>query len=230
MIEVKYLNRFLIFAGLFILDMLYSSIIILLFKEIGIDIASLNNKYQTISFILIDLSFMLILYIIFRKELNRELIKYFKNFKDYFGFGFKCWIFGLLIMMISNIIIQLIYPSTADNEAAIQNALTIMPIYIAFSSCIFAPFAEEIIFRKSLRKVFNNDVLFIIFSGLLFGLVHNLTNLNSLGLLYIIPYGSFGAVFAYMYVKTNNIFSSITFHFIHNTILISISLMSSGVI
>lgn len=76
-------------------------------------------------------------------------------------------------MMISNIIIQLIYPSTADNEAAIQNALTIMPIYIAFSSCIFAPFAEEIIFRKSLRKVFNNDVLFIIFSGLLFGLVHN---------------------------------------------------------
>ena len=144
---MKYLNRFLIFAGLFILDMLYSSIIILLFKEIGIDIASLNNKYQTISFILIDLSFMLILYIIFRKELNRELIKYFKNFKDYFGFGFKCWIFGLLIMMISNIIIQLIYPSTADNEAAIQNALTIMPIYIAFSSCIFAPFAEEIIFR-----------------------------------------------------------------------------------
>ena len=80
---MKYLNRFLIFAGLFILDMLYSSIIILLFKEIGIDIASLNNKYQTISFILIDLSFMLILYIIFRKELNRELIKYFKNFKDY---------------------------------------------------------------------------------------------------------------------------------------------------
>ena len=48
-------------------------------------------------------------------------------------------------------------------------------------------------------------------------------------MLYIIPYGLFGSVFAYMYSKTKNIFVPMTFHFIHNTVLVILSFLSMGV-
>ena len=227
---MKTINYVLIFVGLFILDILYSTLVISLIQKIGFNITDLSliNKYIVI--ILIDISLMFILYLIYRKELNHEFSKYLKNFKNFFSFGLKYWALGLAIMMISNFIIQFIYPSVASNEQAVQEALLEAPIYIAFSSCIFAPFAEEIIFRKALRKIFNNNLIFIIVSGIIFGLVHNLTSLSSGQILYIIPYGTFGVIFAYMYVKTNSIFVPMTFHFIHNTILVFISLMSTGVI
>ena len=42
-------------------------------------------------------------------------------------------------------------------------------------------------------------------------------------LLYIIPYGALGATFAYAYYKTDTVFTTVTFHIIHNTILFLIS-------
>ena len=227
---MKYLNYFMAFIGLFILDVLYSSIVVGVLNSLGIDILSFSLIKKCLSLILIDLSLMIIFYLIYRKELNKEFFKYIRHFGEYFSFGFKWWIIGLCIMIGSNLIIQIIYPSVANNEAAIQNAMASMPLYIAFSSCFFAPFVEEIIFRKSLRKVFNNDFLFILMSGLLFGLVHNLTSLDSGQVLYMIPYGAFGCVFAYMYTKTRTIFTSMMFHFIHNTVLVFISLYSMGVL
>ena len=96
------------------------------------------------------------------------------------------------------------------------------PVYTVFASCIFAPFVEEVIFRKCLGKVFNNDILFIIVSGFLFGFAHTLASIG-MGLnqmLYIIPYGVFGGIFAYIYCKTKNIFPTITVHHFHNTIIV----------
>lgn len=230
----KTINNFLLFIGLFILDVLYSGIIIIGLEYFGLDISNLNTSLKSICLIFIDISFMLILYLIYRKEINNEFLKQIRHLKTNFTFGLKLWSIGLLLMISSNIIISLIYPSVAANEEAVQSSLKMMPIYTAFASCIFAPFVEEIIFRKCLKKAFNSDILFIIISGFLFGLAHNLTTLltgtNISQLLYIIPYGLFGCVFAYMYVKKKNIFVPITFHMIHNTILVIISLTYTGVI
>lgn len=226
----KSLNRFMLFIGLFIMDILYSAIVVTLLKYAGFDILALNNNLKYIALIIIDLSFMFILYLIYRKELNNEFSKYIKNFGKNFSFGLKLWLLGLILMIGSNIIIQLIYPSVATNEEAVQESLKMFPIYTAFASCIFAPFVEEIIFRKCLAKVFKNSFLFIVISGLLFGLAHTITEIGTSQMLYIIPYGLFGSVFAYMYSKTKNIFVSMTFHFIHNTVLVILSLLSVGVI
>lgn len=228
----KKINRFMLFIGLFLMDLLYSSLVVILLKHLGIDILSMENTPKYISEILISISFMLIIYLIYRKEINYEFKNYFKNFKKNFTFGFKFWILGLILMIVSNLIIQHIYPSTASNEDAVQESLKLFPVYTVFASCIFAPFVEEMIFRKCLGKVFNNDTIFIIASGLLFGLAHTLASIGvgTSQLLYIIPYGLFGSVFAYMYRKTNNIFTSMTFHFIHNTILVTLSLLSIGVL
>lgn len=227
---MKFINRSFLFIGLVLLDVFYSYTVVLFFKKFGIDINSFSLVNKCAALIIIDITFMFILYLIFRKELNREFSRYVKNFNKYFSFGFKWWIIGLIVMMGSNFIIQSVFGvSTATNENYVQDALSKMPVYIVFSSCIMAPFAEELIFRKALRKMFNNDFLFIVMSGIIFGFVHNVSSIGSMQMLYIIPYGVFGAVFGYIYVKTNTIFTSMTFHFIHNSILVGISLLSLGV-
>ncbi len=226
----KRMNSFMLFIGLFFMDLLYSSIIVFILQLIGIDVLKMGDIPKYLTLILINISFMFIIYLIYRKEINNEFKAFTQNFSKYFWFGFKLWLVGLALMISSNLAIQHFYPAPASNEEAVQNALQMLPIYTAFSSCLFAPFVEEMIFRKCLGKVFKSDILFIIVSGFLFGFAHTLTSSSSDQLIYIIPYGLFGCIFAYMYRKTNNIFTSITFHFIHNSILVFFSLLSLGVI
>lgn len=227
----KKINNFLLFVSLFILYTIYSSILVLLLKKIGFDVNTLNLHTKNTYLILIDISLMIITYIIYRKDNNHDIKKYFRHLGKYFSFGFKMWILGLALMIVSNLLIQHFYPfANTVNEDSVRKALIDAPIYTAFSACIFAPFMEEMIFRKSLRKVFDNDLVFIIISGLLFGLVHNISVLGKPDMIYIIPYGLFGSIFAYTYVKTNDIFVPMTFHLIHNTVLVFAALYNAGVI
>lgn len=227
----KKINNFLFFVSLFILYTIYSSVLILLLKQVGFDITKLNVHTRNTYLILVDISLMIITYLIYRKDNNHDIKKYFRHFGKYFFFGFKMWILGLVLMVISNLLIQHFYPlANTVNENAVRKALIASPIYTTFSACIFAPFMEEMIFRKSLRKVFDNDWIFIIISGLLFGLVHNITVLGKPDMIYIIPYALFGGIFAYTYVKTNDIFVPMTFHLIHNTVLVMAALYNTGVI
>ena len=86
---------------------------------------------------------------------------------------------------------------------------------------IYAPITEELIFRKSIKDFISNKWLYVIVSGLLFGGVHVISSLGSdWGFLYLIPYCSLGMVFAHLYYETDNIFSTITIHSIHNTLAI----------
>lgn len=225
----KKINSILFFIALFILYIMYSGVIVFLLKQIGINISSFNTHYKNFYLILIDISLMIITYLFYKKECNRELSKYGRHFIKYFLLGLKMWLFGIVLMIVSNLLISIFYPTaSAVNEDAVQTLLKQSPIYMAFSACIFAPFMEEMIFRKSLRKVFSSNTLFIIISGLLFGLAHNISVIGKPDMIYIIPYALFGCVFAYTYVKTNDIFVPITFHMIHNTILIITSLLSIG--
>lgn len=225
--KVKY---FFIFVGLFLLNILYSPVILELLKYKSIDVMKLNDPIRSIILILIELSLMIMIYLLYRKELKKEFLLYKENFNEYFTFGLKMWVIGIVLMITTNLIINLIYHSSPLNEESVKNLLREMPIYSAFAACIVAPFTEEIIFRKSLKKIFDNNLTYIIIAGLVFGLVHNLSGLGTLQMLYIIPYGLFGSIFAYTYVKTNSIFVSMTFHLIHNTFLVLMSFIMMGVI
>ena len=226
----KKVNNFLLFLGLLILYVIFSAAIVTMLKYVGLNISDLSVYKKTICLIAVDIVLMAIFYLVYRKENNTELIRYLKNPKKFLLFGFKVWIIGAILMISTNTIIHYLFPSAvALNEEAVQKSLKAAPLYTAFSACIFAPFTEEIIFRKSLRKVFNSNTLFIIISGLLFGLIHNISAIGTTQMLYIIPYGLFGCAFAYMYVKTNSIFVSITFHCFHNTLLVCYSFYSMGV-
>ena len=169
---------------------------------------------------LINLSLMIMLFIFYSKSIKENLKDLKLNFKSYIKDNFKYYVIGLLIMIISNIIISFFIEGNSTNETLIREYINIMPIYMIFSSCIYAPFTEEMVFRKSLRNCFNNKVLYILLSGLIFGSMHLLSASNLVELVFLIPYSSLGCVFAYMYYKTNNIFVPMTFHMVHNTIIV----------
>ena len=230
--KFKFKDTFLfknLFPLLLLLYLTYSSIFAVILNEIGINVKNFNVTEKTITFILFELIFLLFLCFIYKDDLKEEFIIYKNNFKNIITFSLKYWCIGLLLMGLSNIILHFVLHSSPNNEDNVQKLLSEMPVYVAIISCFFAPIIEELIFRKSLSKCFSNTLLFIICSGLIFGLLHVITSKNMIDFLYIIPYGVFGSIFAYIYYKTKTIFSTITIHMIHNTILIIISLCSLGV-
>lgn len=218
------LPKMLLTICLFVAELLYSYCVVLVLQHFGIDITTYSNtlKYQII--IGIDLSFMFILFLLYRKTLLKDITLYIKYFIKNISTGTKYWIIGLCIMMLSNIIISHYFPGGSANEEAVQNIIKQVPIYMIFSTIIYAPFVEELIFRKSIRDIIDNDYLYIIISGLTFGFVHTLAGSTLHELIYIIPYGALGSCFAIMHVKTKNIYTSMTFHMIHNAIVVFISI------
>lgn len=214
------IKKILNFILIFLLYFIYDQLIITILNKIGIDISSLNVNGKIIISILINLSLMIILYLIYIKDINKDFKDYKNNFKKYFSSNFKYYIIGLLGMIISNIIISYFISGNSTNENIIKSYINNYPIYMVFSTCIFAPFTEEIIFRKSFKNCFNSNIMYIILSGILFGFLHTISGNSLKELLFIIPYGSLGSAFAYMYCKTNNIFVPITFHLIHNSIIV----------
>lgn len=216
-IKIKEIIKFIL---IFLLYLLYSDIIIIILTKLGVNIKILPNNLKIAIMFLINLSLMIMLFIFYRKSIKENFKDFKSNFKTYIKDNFKYYVIGLLIMIISNIIISFFVEGNSTNETLIREYINIMPIYMIFSSCIYAPFTEEMVFRKSLRNCFNNKVLYILLSGLIFGSMHLLSASNLVELVFLIPYSSLGCVFAYMYYKTNNIFVPMTFHMVHNTIIV----------
>lgn len=216
-IKIKEIIKFIL---IFLLYLLYSDIIIIILTKLGVNIKVLPNNLKIAIMFLINLSLMIMLFIFYSKSIKENLKDLKLNFKSYIKNNFKYYVIGLLIMIISNIIISFFVEGNSTNETLIREYINIMPIYMIFSSCIYAPFTEEMVFRKSLRNCFNNKVLYILLSGLIFGSMHLLSASNLVELVFLIPYSSLGCVFAYMYSKTDNIFVPMSFHMMHNTIIV----------
>lgn len=193
----------------------------------GIDLNKVNNKIICYLNLYMGLAFGLVIILIYYKDLVNELKKFIQNIKKNFDTGLKCWFLGLIIMYISNIILLLVFRSGgANNENAVQEMIKLCPIAMGFYSCLVAPFVEEIVFRKTLKDFIKNKWLFIITSFLFFGGAHVVSMANNIiDLLYIIPYGALGATFALAYHKTDTIYTTVTFHVIHNSLLFFISIL-----
>lgn len=172
-----------------------------------------------------DLILVLILIVLYFKELKKEFKSFKKNWKLNMDTAFKYWFIGLMIMCISNIAIGLITSlGTSSNEQAVQTLVSSNPYLMLFTAGILAPIAEELTFRKGVSKIFKNKWVYATASGLIFGLLHVIGSGNILEYLYVIPYGSLGFFFAITYYDTKSIYPSIIMHAIHNSALILLSI------
>ena len=156
------------------------------------------------------------------KDLIAEFHTFKSNFKENVKISFNDYFLGLALMIFFNIIIAFVLRHISTNESEVRNLLYSNVVLTLINISIVGPICEELVFRKSLAPVFKNKWAYVIVSGLLFGIAHLLTNFFSgtfvlSDLIYILPYGSFGACFALMDYRGKNTYNSIMMHAIHNT-------------
>lgn len=157
---------------------------------------------------------------VFYKQLIHDF-KIFKSyFKEYFVLILKTWGKALVLIMITTIIIQIITNTTqANNQIALQNSFNSNPVFIAILAMFYAPIAEELMFRGVFRKFIKNKKLFVIVSGVVFGLMHVIDDSKTLAeFSYIFVYSILGIYLAGIYAKTNNLCTNIFMHFMQNTL------------
>lgn len=201
-------------------------LIYLLFPSI-IPLFFTNNVNSKEYIILVFISYLLLFiyfFSLYKKEILNDIKKFNKEtiFKTIFYF-----ITGFIIMISFNYIINyIIIPNgISNNEIGNRNLLFNNKIIYSILLCIIIPFIEEIIFRLSLKKTIKNKYLFLIISSTIFALLHLLSNTKLIELLYFIPYFILGLTFGTIYIKTNNIFSSILSHIFNNTLTVLIVLL-----
>ena len=220
-------KKTLVGIGVFLFYFFVSQFQALPFWVLNIDTTTLPEIVKVIYTLLVQVFLVLVIAYIFRKDLKKNFKDLKKNHKYYFSNYLKYWFLALGLMMLSNAIILMFEPgSIAGNEEAIRDMFSKTPIYTFISAVIIAPILEELVFRKSFRYMFSNDILFILASGLTFGAFHVIGSFETFfDLIYIIPYSVPGLVFAYVLVKSKNIFVPMGLHFLHNGILMSLQFL-----
>jgi len=214
------------FKGIFYI-FLYFIITVLIYLLFGNEIYNTNDLFlANIATIVADLTIVFIFIIIFRKTIIPDFNDFKKNYKKYIKENIQYWLIGLFLMIISNILISFLV-EMPTNEEVNRELLFNSTIPSIISMVIVAPILEELITRKSFKDVFKNQYIYIFISGLIFGSLHLLVAESLIECLYIIPYGILGCAFAKIYYNTNNIWSNIFFHALHN--FIAILLIFTGV-
>ena len=187
------------------------------FKILNINPPTLFLEVYTI---LIEILTILFIFLLFKKEIVHMWKDFYENRDKYFKIYFKFWFLILVLMAFSNGIITLINKSEiSNNQEAINDMFERLPIYTYILSVFLAPVIEELVFRFCFMKIFNNKYLYIILSGVIFGLFHIIGSFESAyDFLFLVPYSIPGLIFAYILYDSKNIFNTIWLHFVHNGI------------
>ena len=211
---------------------------VILLKPLNINMDNFDKNSLILYNFICDIIYMLILFIIYRKDIIRDLKDLKNSFGKIFEMAFKYYLVGLALMIVTNLFISLfISGATANNEETIREYINLYPIYMLFSVSIYAPFTEELIFRKAIYNCFlpykqNNFIkyLYVAVSGIIFAGLHVVGLSDKLiDYIYIIPYLALGIAFALLYHKSKNIFSTIIMHSIHNTVTVLLYLLVGGI-
>lgn len=187
------------------------------FKILNINPPTLFLEVYTI---LVEILTILFIFLLFKKEIVHMWKDFYENRDKYFKKYFKYWFLILILMAFSNGIITLINKSEiSNNQEAINDMFKRLPIYTYILSVFLAPIIEELVFRFCFMKIFNNKYLYIILSGVIFGLFHIIGSFESAyDFLFLVPYSIPGLIFAYILYDSKNIFNTIWLHFVHNGI------------
>ena len=177
------------------------------------------------------------LFIIHRKTIIADFKKIKNDLRKNLNIGFKYYFIGFMVMAASNILLGILFGGIAENEEVNRQIIKVFPVYSILAMIILGPMIEELIFRLGFRKAFNKWLPYAIFTALFFGGLHVYTAYQGMNIheilknwhemLYIVPYGALGFAFAKTYFETDNIWTSIIIHTLHNafTILMIIGTM-----
>lgn len=187
-----------------------------IFKFIGFD----NN---ILSMLIADLFFLIAIIFIYRKNLKTKL----DIFKNEYSKKGKIWqiLKWVLIILIVNVamgtLTEIFYPELAsgidENTYEVTKLFDVSFLYFAFKILLFAPIAEELIFKESIRDVVDNDVAFVLISSAIYTEMNVLYSSNGIHFLDIFVYFIPSLILSQAYVKNkDNIIVVIFIKFFYN--------------
>ncbi len=218
---VKIIILFAAFFGL-------NSLIQYLLIKAGADLSQFSYSDNGYYDAFIETIFAILVILFYQNYLIKDSKDFKKNPKENTYKLLKYIIILFVIKIGSAIVTALLYYifiggtyNTSENQKMVNLITDNSPVLMVISAVFLAPIVEEGIFRLGLHKVIKNKWLFIIISGLIFGLMHvfpvdNISLTNAL--IDSITYITIGITFAYIYAKTDNIWFTILIHFLNNLI------------
>lgn len=155
-------------------------------------------------------------------------LKIYKTKIEYKKFETKdlTYLFGSLLAMF---IVSFVIGILLKNEQDIKNNVLAFPIGGFFLAVIGAPIAEELLYRKIMYEIFSkySNKIFMIISAIIFGLIHIQSFDKGFfnGIAPIIPTTVMGLIFAFTYIKRQNILLNILIHAAFNGIVLILSII-----
>lgn len=200
------------------------------FSILNINTTNLTEQTYILYLTISNIILIGIYFLIYKKTIINDFKNYIKDFSNNFTIGIKYWLIGFIIMIVSNLIITFILnKGLAGNEEEVRSYIDSFPLFMIFNTVIYAPLTEELTFRKSIKDAVSNKWIYVLISGLVFGGLHIISYTTTwTDLIYLIPYSSLGISFALLYHKTNNIFSTITMHAMHNLLAVTVYLLGAA--
>ena len=188
-------------------------------------IINLNTLTQKIIVqTIIDVIILVAVIICFKDKLKRDLKLFKENAKAYLQYILpKVGIIYLLMLLVSVASMLISQEASSVNQESLE---ALPKWYLAPMAIIWAPIVEEVIFRGVLRRFIKNNILFIIASGIIFGVLHTIGEASLANIIIMaMPYAVLGGGWAYLYAKTDNITNNILAHAFQNTLATLFSLM-----
>jgi membrane protease YdiL (CAAX protease family) len=153
--------------------------------------------------------------------LNMEGLK--ENFKRAFtrqtflrvlgAFGLLLIVGGVLIpSTVETLALNFDISFDGPSQQVIREFRRILPVVAFISPVIAAPIWEEIAFRMAGKNLIKNNILFVLITAYLFAIMHTFSLISPLNITYFM----FGAFFALVYAKTNDIRVTMIVHFLWN--------------
>lgn len=176
------------------------------------------SEYLTIFLYVTHIVLFVIVYLTFREDLKVKIKEFSTNFKK----NLKYIVLGLISIFISNMIIGLFIQQSGTNQETLstmqQGSVGLMIVCFYLITVIIGPINEEIIFRRILigdGKKYLSVIGSLIFSSITFSLIH-IHSIKEITL--IIPYMCTGVILGFVYIKNNNIITSISLHILNNLV------------
>jgi membrane protease YdiL (CAAX protease family) len=166
----------------------------------------------------------LVIFLMLRKEIIRDIKLFFKNFSTYLNISTPIFILGFIAQILIGITLILITKTKPANQTSVTN----MPIwFLIVFAIVIGPAVEEGFFRGFLGKFIKNKTTFIIVSSLLFSLMHVIPYafFSPVQWVFVLQYAAVAVPISLVYAKTNNIATSYFFHLCWN----SISLLTTAI-
>lgn len=201
--------------SVFVSYVFFTSILGLILNLIGI------NNNITIMFIS-DLIFTLVVLKVYKKDLQEEFNEYNKQKSKLKNI--LMWVlilFGVNIVL--SLILKIVMPqlnNLDNNSESIVQLFEISTIYTFFKTLLYAPVIEELVFKKSIRDIINNDTVFVLISSLIYTIMNFIYTSSVPEYIWfdIIQYFTFSSILSLAYIKNKNIIPIMIIKFIYNLI------------